>query len=70
MFVNEVKFVQVSRIYTYLNKIYGSIVTGIVYFWKQDDYTLKMPSFLKYCQGKSKQFSTKQVIVIAPQKSS
>ena len=65
MFVNEVKFVQVLRIYTYLSKTYESIVTGIVYFWKQDDYTLKMPSFLK-----SKQFSIKQVSVIAPLKSS
>ena len=32
--------------------------------------TLEMTSLLKYRQGKSKQFSTKQISAIAPQKSS
>ena len=49
MFVHEAKFTLVLRIYTYLSKIYESVVTRIVYFWRQDDYTLKMFSFLKYC---------------------
>ena len=37
MFVNETKFVEVLRVYIYLSEIYESIVTGITYFWKQDD---------------------------------
>ena len=49
MFVHEAKFALVSRRNTYLSKIYESVVTGIVYFWRQDDYTLKTFSFLKYC---------------------
>ena len=48
MFINEIKFALVLRIRTYLFEIYESIVTGITYFWKQDDYTLEMSSFLKY----------------------
>ena len=36
MFANESKFVYVLRKYTYLSKIYDSIVSGFIYFWKQD----------------------------------
>ena len=32
MFVNETKFVEVLRIYIYLNEIYESIVTGLLIF--------------------------------------
>ena len=48
MFINKIKFVLVLRIHAYLFEIYESIVTGITYFWKQDDHTLEMSSFLKY----------------------
>ena len=37
MFINETKFAQVLRVYTYVREIYESIVTDITYFWKQDD---------------------------------
>ena len=36
MFMSETKFAWVLRIYTYLSKIYESVVTG-TYFWKQDN---------------------------------
>ena len=47
MFVNKTNFLQVLRIYAYLSKSYEAIVPGILYFSKQDDYTLEMSSFLK-----------------------
>ena len=48
VFVNKHKFVQVLKIYTHLSKRYKPFVTVIIYFWKQDDYTLEMYSVLKY----------------------
>ena len=56
---------------THLSKSYKYFVASkLIYFWKEDDYTLKISSFLKYRWSKSKQFSTKKVSAIATKKSS